>query len=116
VEGLDVSAKSIGHWSDNFGHVERPPSLQGRPRALNAAALADVNELVALLEITEWLAIYHDQPIYTSSLHHTLQDIGIIYEVMRRVAAERDDIARAIQSQSTCRARKHKLSEVSSFL
>jgi len=75
-------------------------SLPGHQYALNAAALADVTELICespslfLDEIGEWLALYHDQPIHTSSLHRTLQDIGITYNVMRRVAAERDDIAR----------------------
>jgi len=52
-----------------------------------------VADVTFLDEIGEWLALYHDQPIHTSSLHRTLQDIDIMYKVMRRVAAERDDIA-----------------------
>jgi transposase len=49
VNALDVSPKSIGWWSGNyeaFGHVKKPSALQGRRHALNAAALANVTELI----------------------------------------------------------------------
>src|ERR1700683_5584574 len=46
-------------------------------------------------EISEWLAIYHDQPISTTTLHMNLYDLGLTYKQLRRTAAERDEIARA---------------------
>jgi len=104
VDTLGVSSKSIGRWINNYeqqGHVECPTIFQGRPRTLNTAAMADLQELIAespslfLNEIAEWLALYHDRPIYTSSLHRTLQDLGTTYKWLRKVAMERDDAERA---------------------
>ena len=46
-------------------------------------------------EISEWLAIYHDQPISTTALHMNLCDLGITYKQLRRTAVERDEIAHA---------------------
>src|SRR5882762_553533 len=71
VDVLGVSSKSIGRWINNYeqhGHVEHPMVFQGRPRALNAAAMVDLQELITQLpalfldEIAEWLALYHNQP------------------------------------------------------
>ena len=49
VEALDVLTKSNGQWSgdyEEFGYVVKQSSLRGRRRALNAATLAEVTELV----------------------------------------------------------------------
>jgi transposase len=56
--------------------------------------LAETPSLL-LDEISEWLAIYHDQPISTTALHENLRDLGLTYKRLRRVAAERDDGFRA---------------------
>jgi len=42
-------------------------------------------------EIGEWLVLYHDQPISTIALHNNLQDLGLTYKQLKRVAAECDD-------------------------
>src|ERR1700733_4040431 len=44
-----------------------------------------------LVELGEWLAIYHDQPISTTALHDNLKDLRLTYKRLKRVAAERDD-------------------------
>jgi transposase len=102
IEALDVSRKSIGRWEDNFeryGTVSQRSSLRGRPRALGAAAIEDIGDLIReapslfLEEIAEWLALYHDQPIHTSALHRTLRDLGLTYKALRIAAAERDEVA-----------------------
>ena len=46
-------------------------------------------------EIKEWLALYHDQPISTTALHNHLRVLGLTCKITRKVAAERDDAARA---------------------
>jgi len=102
VDALDVSSKSIGRWEDNlakYGTVSQHSNLRGRPRALNAAAIEDISDLILeapslfLEEIAEWLAVYHDQPIHTSALHRTLRDLGLTYKALRKAAAERDEVA-----------------------
>jgi len=68
TDALGVSSKSICRWSTNFetrGRVDPPAVLRGRPRLLNAEAIADLQELIQetpelfLSEIGEWLALYH---------------------------------------------------------
>jgi len=46
-------------------------------------------------EIGEWLALYHDVPISTTALHNNLRQLGLTYKLLRKAAAERNDIARA---------------------
>jgi len=99
TDALGVSSKSIGRWSTNFethGRVDPPAVLRGRPRLLNAEAIADLQELIQetpelfLSEIGEWLALYHDLSISKTALHTNLIDLGLTRKVMRRAAAERD--------------------------
>jgi len=103
VDALGVSPKSVDRWLDKYethGRVDPPSVLRGRRRALNPAILEELQQLIRecpslfLDEISEWLAIYHDQPIHTSQLHRTLHDIGLTYKRLRKVAAERDEEAR----------------------
>ena len=79
------------------GLVSQRSHLRGRPRALNATAIEDISDLIRgslfLEEIAEWLAVYHDQPIHTSALHRTLQDLGLTCKALRKAAAERDEVA-----------------------
>jgi hypothetical protein len=42
-------------------------------------------------EISEWLAIYHDQPISRSALHRNLQDLALTHKKLCQVAAERNE-------------------------
>ncbi|KIK91910.1 hypothetical protein PAXRUDRAFT_606692 [Paxillus rubicundulus Ve08.2h10] len=80
--------------------VDPPSVLRGRPRILNAAVLTDLRDLIHetpslfLDEIGDWLAIYHDQPISTTALHDNLRDIGLRLKVLKRTAAQRDEVAR----------------------
>jgi transposase len=101
---LGVLSKSIGRWSDNYatqGHVDPLSVLRGRPRLLTANAVQDLRELIAespslyLDKIGEWLALYHDQPIPTSTLHDNLKELGLMHKIVWKAAAERDDAARA---------------------
>lgn len=101
---LGVSSKSIERWADNYnvlGQVNRLSVLRGRPRLLNADAVADLHQLILetpslfLDEISEWLALYHDQPISTTALHDNLRELGLTYKIIRKAAAERDEVARA---------------------
>ena len=104
VEALGVSSRSVTRWEDNYedyGCVNRPSAIRGRPRTLDTFMTEDLRQLIDetpslfLDEIGEWLAIYHDQPISTTALHMNLQDLGLTRKRLRRIAAERDEIARA---------------------
>jgi transposase len=101
---LGVASKSIRRWADNYdthGRVDPPSVLHGRPRLLNSEAISDLQELIRetptlfLDEIGQWLALYHDQPISTTALHDNLRELGLTHKILRKAAAERDDLARA---------------------
>jgi len=81
AEALGVSSKST-RWEDNyeqFGRVDPTSVPRGRSRILNSMMTNDLRQPIEetpslfLDEIGEWLAIY---------------------KVLRKVAAERDDVAR----------------------
>ncbi|KAH7918110.1 hypothetical protein BV22DRAFT_1108445 [Leucogyrophana mollusca] len=100
ADALGISEKSIGRWEDKMlqeGRVDTPSILHGRRRLLNATAIAELQELIKespslfLDEISEWLAIYHDQPISTAALHNNLHDLGLTYKVLKHTAAQRDE-------------------------
>jgi hypothetical protein len=63
--------------------------------------ICDLHDLIResptlfLDEIGEWLAIYHDQPISTTALHNSLRELGLTHKILRKAAAEHDDVARA---------------------
>jgi transposase len=89
VEVLNVSAKSIGCWSDNLnvhGCVDPPSVRRGRPQILTAAMTEDLPALIQespflfLDKLREWLAIYHNQPISTMALHNNLRELGLTYK------------------------------------
>jgi hypothetical protein len=44
-------------------------------------------------EIQEWIAIVHDIGISISSLHTILTDCALTYKLLRKAAAERDELA-----------------------
>jgi transposase len=104
AEVLNVSSKSIRRWDHHYethGRVDPPSALRGRPRIMNAKAIEDLHELIRetpslfLEEIGEWLALYHDLPISTTALHDNLRELGLTYKLLRKAAAERDEVARA---------------------
>ena len=104
AEVLGVSSKSIERWDHKYKTHEcvNPSSgLRGRPRILNTQAIDDLRELIRetpslyLDEIRDWLALYHDVPISTTALHYNLREHGLTYKLLRKAAAERDDIARS---------------------
>jgi transposase len=101
IDALVVSPDSIRHWQDKYnlhGCISPPSVLQGCQWLLNAAAIEDLHKLIQespslfLDEITEWLALYHDQPISTTALHNNLRDLGITHKKLQIVAAECDDV------------------------
>jgi transposase len=104
-EILGVSMASVYRWKENYetyGSV-RPPAnpVQGRPRILNADQTHDLFTLLAeapemyLDEITDWIAVTQDEGISRTAIHTPLRDTGLSYKLLRRAAAERDDVARA---------------------
>ena len=66
----------------------------GRPRLLSADMIDDIQQLLQedssllLDEIVEWLALYHDQPISTTTLHDNLWDLSLTRKRLKRAAAE----------------------------
>jgi transposase len=104
VEALGVSSRSVSRWEENYeqhGSVSHPSVLRGRRRLLTRQMTEELDQLLtecpSLLvdEIGEWLALYHDQPIFTTALHGNLRDLGITYNRLKRAAVERDDVYRA---------------------
>jgi len=98
VESLGVSTKSITRWKDNYERhgMASPTSVtRGRRRLLTSTMLGDLKALILdslslyLDELSEWLAIYHDQPISTSALCQNLLDAGLTYKLLQKAAAER---------------------------
>ena len=101
---LNVSSKSIKRWHNNYetrGRVDPPSFLRGRRRILSADAIVDLRELIQenpelyLVEIRQWLALYHEVQISTTALHDNLRELGLTRKIMRRAAAERDHELRA---------------------
>jgi hypothetical protein len=68
---------------------------------MNAKAIEDLHELICetpslfLEEIGEWLALYHNLPISTTTLHDNLRELGLTYKLLQKAAAEWDEVAQA---------------------
>ncbi|KAG1901264.1 uncharacterized protein F5891DRAFT_950847 [Suillus fuscotomentosus] len=101
---LGVSSRSIEQWEANYnenGCVNPHSPIMGRPCLLDQIMKDEICELRAenpslpLDEISEWLAIYHDQPISIPALYHNLRDLGLAYKCLSRIVAECDDGFRA---------------------
>ena len=54
-----------------------------------------INERPSLFldKISEWLTLYHDQPISTTALHNNLCDLELTYRLLCRITAECNDVA-----------------------
>lgn len=97
-----LAPKSIDRWPhDNYetlGHVEPLSFLRGRRhiRVLSADVVENLRNLIQespelhLGEIGEWLALYHEVQISTTTLHENLRDLGLTRKLMHRTAAERN--------------------------
>lgn len=77
----------MGNNYDKFGHGDLPSVLRGRPCILsemteNLHQLISETPSVYLDKITEWLAIYHDQPISLTALGDNLCDLGLTYKLL----------------------------------
>jgi transposase len=110
IEAIGVSRRSINRWATNyeaFGSVKSPTVIAGRPRVLNTTAVQGLHELLVespqlyLDEMAEYLALYHDLPISTTTLHDNLTELGLTWKIMRRAALERDDALRAAWLEDT---------------
>ena len=57
----------------------------GHPKLLTADTIENIQEFARVLldVITEWLALYHDQPISTA-LYMNLQDLPLTHERPKR--------------------------------
>ena len=103
TDALGMSSKSIEHWEENYEvHwcVSPPKLIMGRPRLLSSDMIDDIQQLLQedpsllLDEIVEWLALYHDQPISTTTLHNNPQDLSLTRKHLKRAATERNDAYR----------------------
>ncbi|KAH7917679.1 hypothetical protein BV22DRAFT_990757, partial [Leucogyrophana mollusca] len=101
---LCVSCRSIRRWEakmEENGCVDPPSVLRGRSHLLDPAVVEDLHGLILespslyLDEIQEYLALFHDLRISTTALHDNLQGLGLTYKLLQRMAAERDEVARA---------------------
>ncbi|KAH7924847.1 hypothetical protein BV22DRAFT_1012430, partial [Leucogyrophana mollusca] len=105
ADALGISEKSIRRCQEDKmlqeGRVDTPSILRGHCWLLNATAIAELQELIKespslfLDEISEWLAIYHDQLISTAALHNNLGNLGLTYKVLKHTAAQQDEDQRA---------------------
>ena len=98
VDILGVSQASLYRWKKNFeihGSVlPPPPPVCGRPRIINSDMTHDLYTLVKeapdmyLDEIQEWLLIAHNVGLSCTALDDNLWDLGIIYKLLHKAAAE----------------------------
>ncbi|KAF8235255.1 hypothetical protein L208DRAFT_1258044, partial [Tricholoma matsutake] len=87
VEVLNVSSKSIRCWDHHY--------------EIHGCAIEDLHELIHetpslfLEQIGEWLALYHDLPISTTTLHDNLWELGLTFKLLWKAAAEWDEVSQA---------------------
>jgi transposase len=101
---LKVSQDSLRGWADNlveFGDVLPSESpLQGRPRALSATQIYALTEFIEasltrfLDELQDWSTLEHDALVPKTTLHNKIQQAELTFKIVRRRAAEWDEIAR----------------------
>ena len=121
-EILGVSGRSLCHWRSNdevYGSVIPPRNPdQGRPRILNADQTHDILTLLEeapelyLDEIQDWLGLVHDVAISKSSINQIIADCGVSYKMLRRAAAERDDVAHQVWRGSVTLSERPELGTV----
>ncbi|KAN0073708.1 Homeodomain-like protein [Tylopilus felleus] len=103
-EVLQVSQRSCYRWRrifEEYGTINQPPSpLVGRTRLLTRAMLTVLVDLYAeesdlfLDEACTWLEIQHGITITPSTLSRNLQDAGSTRKILRKIAAEHNEVAR----------------------
>ena len=52
-------------------------------------------------EMAEYLVLYHNLPISTTTLHDNLTELSLTWKIMRRAALKRDDALRAAWLEDT---------------
>lgn len=103
---LGMSERSIERWNDNLlydhGSIVPPPAAtRGRPTCFTPAIMEDLRQVLQddptlyLDELQEWLAMTHGIPISISALHDHLKEARLTRKLLRKVACERNEDARA---------------------
>ena len=97
---LCISTTSMYWWRkifEDYDSIKRPPSpLIGRPRIIVCAVLTAIQEVYKnkantyLDELMWWLAIHHDITISRSSLQQNLEEAGLTWKLLHKIARERD--------------------------
>ncbi|PBL03954.1 hypothetical protein ARMGADRAFT_1041649 [Armillaria gallica] len=100
VESLTISQASLYRWNDIFleyGTIARPPESYnpcGRQRILTRSILTAIKDVYRaeadtyLDELCWWLAVEHDIVISTSALQENLQDAGLTWKLLHKIAHE----------------------------
>ena len=85
---------------DEYNSVTCPRSgLVGRPRILVHAVVIAIKEIynneadAYLDELVWWLAIHHNIAISHSALHKNLQEVGLTWKLLHKIARECDEEA-----------------------
>ena len=105
AELFGFSERSFYRWLATYRETssisQSSEVSQGRPRTLTPIMIRDLYHLIQeapylyLDEIQDWLLIAHEVGISKSALHSNLEDAGLSLKVMKKTAAERDEVARA---------------------
>ncbi|KAH8822993.1 hypothetical protein DL96DRAFT_1747086, partial [Flagelloscypha sp. PMI_526] len=100
-----VSRASLYRWNAIFqehGDVVKPPSLiLGAPRKIGIAAMTAIPQIYeshpdTYLDELQWfLRVFHGITVSVSALRDTLKNLGLSYEMLKKIATERDDYLRA---------------------
>ena len=101
IETFGISRVSLFRWQaifDQYGSVNRPPSLQKGPESIiTRAVLSAVQTLyenesdLYLNELVLWLGVEHNIAISVSALHATLKTAGLTRKVLHKIVIERDE-------------------------
>ena len=100
TDALGVLSKSTECWEENYkvhGCVSPPKLIMGCPKLLSADMIDDIQQLLQedssllLDKIVEWLALYHDQPISTTTLHDNLWDLSLKHKCLKQAATKRNN-------------------------
>lgn len=101
---FQVSRRSLQRWKEqletSFTLARRTSSIVGRPRAIPPpllhvlVQLLDESPALYLPEIADFFSIVYGEMIPISTLCRTIKDLGYDRKVLRRIAAQRDDVLR----------------------
>lgn len=102
---LHISRRSLYRWRnllETYGSTKpQPAPLRGCPRAVGLAIMEIIHNVFrrnpeTYLDEMQWfLATCHDFYIPISTLHTTLERMGLLRRIMKKIAIERDEHLRA---------------------